>query len=442
MNCNSSIYEGIKYKFKRGKFIGKGGNGKVYNVDMLDIKSDENFVIKILNTRKWNKNNEVKSERYERFKREIKTTVKLQCDVDGIMKIIDFYCPDEMPNYKEVWYVMHKAKKFNELFKSNNHTLIQKMNWILKLGLIIKELHLRGYSHRDIKTDNLLFYNNELMLSDFGLIFNIDEEKITQQGERIGPYYIGPPELECEDINIKDFRPADVYLFAKVIWEILKEDYIGFRGQYKRDNVQFYLDPKKFGNITLEPIHQLLENATECNPDKRIDINKCIELIKNQIELIKSNEFENTEFKNYRFLEIESEVENNHEANELIYDEFKDIYEILNKLVKVSNIVITGAEETLCVDSIEILKNEEAILFKGKMNSYLCYPDSIKHIKKRHYYDLKIKNVIKDDIDEEFITYRESKGHIWGNINKKIFLNESLIIRFKANQDNSINING
>lgn len=439
MNGNNTIYHGMYHKFKKGNFLGRGGNGIVYNTEILDIESDKKYVIKILNIRKWDKNNQEKLKRYERFKREIKTTVKLQDDVVGIMKIIDFYCPDDIPNDKDVWYVMYKAERFNEFFQNNSHTLIEKMNWILRLGVVIQDLHLRDYSHRDIKTDNLLFYNDELMLSDFGLIFNIIEERITQQGDRVGPYYIGPPELECEDINISNFRPADIYLFGKVIWEILKEDYIGFRGQYKRDNKQFYLYPKEFGCVTLEPIHELLEKATEFDADKRIDINKCLELINNQIEIISSPKSNNNiKFNNYRFLELENEIRNFDEPNERIYNKFNTICDILKKLINVCNIVIVGAEDRIDADSIEIWGKETAVLFSGRLNSYLCYPDSINYTEGKHYYDLKINNLMKNDIHEGFITYRESKQQLWGNINAKIFLNELLTIRFEMNQNNSL----
>ncbi|MDU4927025.1 MAG: protein kinase [Clostridium sp.] len=421
MNGNNAIYQGVHYRFKKGKFIGKGGNGTVYNVDILDNQSNNDYVIKILNIERWNKNNRVKSERYERFKREIKITVKLQDEVVGIMKIIDYYCPDEIPNGKDVWYVMYKAEKFNKFLQDNNFTLKDRMNCILRLGIIIKELHSRCYCHRDIKTENLLFYNKELMLSDFGLIFNIVQKRITQEGERIGPYYIGPPELEHEDINIRDFRPADIYLFAKVIWEILKQDYVGFRGQYKRENKQFYLDPKEFRVMTFEPIHQLLEKATEIDTAKRIDIINSPKL-KNNMKL-----------NNYRFLELANEIKNFDAPSERIYKEFNIIFDILRKLINVCNIVIVGAEETIYADSIEIWKNEKAILFSGRINSYLCYPNSINYTEGKHYFDLIIKNVQESGTPESFTSYRESRQQLWSNINKKVFLNESLTIRFKIN---------
>lgn len=114
------------------------------------------------------------------------------------------------------------------------------------------------YAHRDIKVDNLLVLNKRLKLADFGLIWNIDDSRMTNVGERIGPYYIGPPELENIDLSIDDFRPSDVYLFSKLVWEIIKNDFIGFRGEYKRDNEEFYLNPKAYGiNLYISYLNNL-----------------------------------------------------------------------------------------------------------------------------------------------------------------------------------------
>ena len=48
-------------------------------------------------------------------------------------------------------------------------------------------LHKRGYSHRDIKVDNLLVLENPVKLSDFELIWSVDDSMITGEGERLGP---------------------------------------------------------------------------------------------------------------------------------------------------------------------------------------------------------------------------------------------------------------
>lgn len=109
-----------------------------------------------------------------------------------------------------------------------------------------------------------MILDDRLVLSDFGLYWGIEEERLTEFNERIGPYKIMPPELENVQTDLDlDFRPSDVYLFAKVLWMTLKGDNIGFRGQYQRGDVQIFLNKEVFGDvITLEPIHKLIEQAT------------------------------------------------------------------------------------------------------------------------------------------------------------------------------------
>lgn len=120
----------------------------------------------------------------------------------------------------------------------------------------------------------MLVLENQVKLSDFGLIWSVDDSMITGEGERLGPYYIGPPELESRDIKMDDFRASDVFLFAKVVWMILKNDNMGFRGQYRRENRQFYLNSSEYGVFTFEPIHRLLEESTKLEMCERIDIKR------------------------------------------------------------------------------------------------------------------------------------------------------------------------
>ena len=67
---------------------------------------------------------------------------------------------------------------------------------MLQLARIIQCIHERNGAHRDIKPENILILGNRLVLSDFGLYWGIEEERLTEFNERIGPYKIMPPELE------------------------------------------------------------------------------------------------------------------------------------------------------------------------------------------------------------------------------------------------------
>ena len=86
------------------------------------------------------------------------------------------------------------------------------------------QLHAIGYAHRDIKPKNLLMFKKRLYLSDFGLVWNINDqdEHITEAKDCLGTKAIRPPELQpVGDINDVDYRKSDVYLYAKTIWMIL-----------------------------------------------------------------------------------------------------------------------------------------------------------------------------------------------------------------------------
>lgn len=77
-------------------------------------------------------------------------------------------------------------------------------------------------------------------------------EHLTHSKDKLGPYKIFPPELECIDdgVNI-DYTYSDVYLFAKVLWMALKKDNNGFRGKYDRGDDQIYLSKGDYNVCTL-----------------------------------------------------------------------------------------------------------------------------------------------------------------------------------------------
>lgn len=50
-----------------------------------------------------------------------------------------------------------------------------------------------------------------------------------------------PPELENVQTDLDlDFRPSDVYLFAKVLWMTLKGDNIGFEDNINEEMFRFF----------------------------------------------------------------------------------------------------------------------------------------------------------------------------------------------------------
>ena len=241
--------------------------------------------------------------------------------------------------------------------------------------------------------------------------------------------------MESIDLSIDDFRPSDVYLFSKLVWEIIKNDPIGFRGEYKRDNEQFYLNPKEYGVSSFEPLHKLLEQSTKFNMEERIDIKNCRGLLIEQLSIIEN--INQDKCLTYMYDELQMEVLNKHEPEEKIYKSFSVINDILRKFTPISKIMILGANEAINATKISSWKIENSFVFTSEINSelsysYLFYPDYIKFSKNNDGFELYIKRVQREDIHVEFISFNESKKEVmWGIPNTNIFLDEPLVIHFE-----------
>lgn len=425
-------YEGERYSFdKKKKRLGKGGNGAVYEVEVDGIEYP--VVAKFFEY----EGDDIET-RYKRFKKEIEFACNME-KYDGIISIIDKKCPQSIPKSKEeAWFLMPKAVPY----KVNRCIQISdKIDDMLRLAHIIETIHQKNYAHRDIKPENILILNDVLMLSDYGLVWGSEEERVTEANDRIGPYRILPPELEHVLIeSIIDFRPSDVYLFAKVLWMTIKEDNIGFRGQYNRGDAQIYLKKQNYFVSTFEPIHKLLEEATYEDPDRRITIEKCIEYLTWQKMVLAYNEgerFPDEKIKQFQYDEYSKEMIAQNIPSELIYEEKQMIFELLKNIIPIAEVYIKGLGDFSKGKKIQI---SDFDVVSDKV-SRLSYYYAGKRIKE---YQLNIKKMIcsklTDDIilelesldivEQGYVSFEESIGDI-SNMFSKIYLtpNENIIVK-------------
>ncbi len=247
--------------------IGEGGNGDVWKASGSD---GECYAIKFLR--------KIETEAYNRFKFEIAALEKLG-DMNGIVPIIYKYLPDD-PKKEKSWFVMPLAIPFEDYAPKEP---VDRVRDFLVLAQTIERLHRHGISHRDIKPANLLYLNNRICLSDFGLVKYPGRPGLTPEKRDVGAKFTMAPEMRRR-ASSADGLPADVYSFAKSLWIVLSGQELGFDGQYSTSSIlslHNYL-PETY-TTTLD---QLLIECTDSDPARRPKMAAVIERLEEWLTTI------------------------------------------------------------------------------------------------------------------------------------------------------------
>lgn len=274
--------------------IGHGGNGNVYLLKIDGKKTD--YVVKVLKPFKESK---IYEKRLKRFKKEISKlsefTRKELLD-NSILPIIypTKQCIDVIKQYK-AYYVMPKANPYNKVDKLFD--LFEICNILTQILRALKFLHKNNLAHRDIKIDNILNYNGEWVLSDFGLVISEEDfkfERLTQEKEMVGPRGM-PDEVRyaCKDKenDIETFKKSDIYLYGKLCWQLLTHNYNSFEGillpcsgAIKELQEVAY---NKY-DCPILPLLEIMQRTICLLPEKRANLDFIENCLIRQINLIKS----------------------------------------------------------------------------------------------------------------------------------------------------------
>jgi len=194
----------------RGR-LGGGGNAEVYRA--VREGTDAEVALKVLNVQ------EARREPYRRFAREVEFQQGLTID-DGVLPLIAANVPDEPTPEDQAWLAMPIATPIRDALAGEPLEIVVDAVGVIANNLA--KLAERGVAHRDIKPDNLYFYNGQWLVGDFGLIDIPNLNDLTRQGRPLGPAHYTAYELTVDPAT-PDARPADVYSLGKTLWVLATE---------------------------------------------------------------------------------------------------------------------------------------------------------------------------------------------------------------------------
>lgn len=188
-----------------------------------------------------------------------------QCqDIPGVLPLLDYSIPDKPRANTDVWLVSACAIPLNQVRPNDLEDTVKQCALLAKT---LSDMHARGFSHRDIKPQNIFLHQGRWCIGDFGIAEVPNKPPITMHGEKIGAIHYIAPEMLNDAMGAKG-DSADVYSMAKLLWKLAS-------GQnYPLPGVQFAHE--KAMTISGYVNHRyaylldrLLEASTQVNPSSR-----------------------------------------------------------------------------------------------------------------------------------------------------------------------------
>lgn len=402
--------------FKKVQEINSGGQGTILEAFFSEDDSKKYIIKKC-------KSNSKKA--IERFQREISALLKLK-DVKGVIDIIKY-------NQEKNWYAMPSLKESDLLFKSE-FPLKNKILSLINLGQIIKKIHEKGFVYRDIKPGNILLNdNNEIVLANFGLVWEENFKPITLKNERIGPYSFMAPEMSCYvNSNVKP-KSADIFSFTQVAYCMFYNKRYGLGTTIFRKDL---IDNENIVAEEMEPFYQFLEKGTHIDPENRLKIDECLFLLKEFLKILNKDA---ETIKKWKIKKIENEVTTKYLPDIKVYSELIKIFSIVKSLSKNYYLFIYKNEAVGVIQDVDIFDDGIKILYKtaNKENTLLCFPKKleIKDNNNTLQYSLKLKKI--DNIENRYYGYVEYYEGTFMDMfqgNQKFLLNKDITIYFDSNE--------
>jgi len=249
--------------YQMNRRLGSGGNGDVYRAKKDGVEG----ALKLLKPGS-------RGARTDRFRDEIEALRKCS-DIPGVIRVLDASTgdtPEQQP-----WLVMGLAIPIAKQLGSSPslHAVVEAMH---DIAVVLEALHSRCFSHRDIKPDNLFYFERRWTVGDFGLVTFEGKSGETKPNERIGPLFFMAPEM-LNDADRADGKPADVFSLAKTLWVLATQQAFPLPGSYEMHHPAFRIGTYLPMAEKCAQLDKLVASATAFTPSLRPTMGQvCAEL--------------------------------------------------------------------------------------------------------------------------------------------------------------------
>ncbi|MCD2104914.1 protein kinase [Rhodococcus erythropolis] len=184
----------------------------------------------------------------------------------GILPVLD-YDKNEYP----WWYVTPLAVPLAQHLEHKDFREVVAS--VTQLAEFLDDLHrVHGVFHRDIKPDNLFWYNNDPVFGDFEIATHAEKSYETGFMNKVGAFAYMAPEAGVAG-SVTNWGPADVYSLAKTMWSLaaprnqvseLQFPPLGHhQSLYPGYGLQYLTDSRAAS------LNGLMESASDLNPSMR-----------------------------------------------------------------------------------------------------------------------------------------------------------------------------
>lgn len=163
------------------------------------------------------------SARSERFRREVKTMLRLrERGIMGIPEVVDFNLEEDRPWFAMPWYEDGSLEERVRGATFRDNPLVA-VRLLVQVARAVELLHNAGVAHRDLKPANIMLDRDSVVIADLGLCLDLDQtsDRVTTTEEAVGSRSYIAPENESGINETLDQRNADFYAFGKILWAVL-----------------------------------------------------------------------------------------------------------------------------------------------------------------------------------------------------------------------------